>query len=116
MGTSKQFLHHSANFIFLDPLDHEVVVITGIWRAISMSGHAAQLLSFKKFISKETLFKFNWLLSHVRNIVVTAIFAACLVHSGIRRGFGKSAVGELFRDHLDFLLISCYRPCDIHIA
>ena len=65
-----------------------------------MSGHSAQALHFKKVIDKDQLFRFNWILSHIRNFVVVIIFAVCVVYPRVRKGFGLSAVG-----HVGYILV-----------
>ena len=99
-ATLKAFIHHTASFLFLDSSYKEVICITTVWRAISMSGHSAQALHFKKIIDKDQLFRFNWALSHIRNFVVGVIFALCVVYPRVRKGFGLSAVG-----HVGYILV-----------
>lgn len=65
-----------------------------------MSGHSAQALHFKKVIDKDQLFRFNWILSHIRNLVVVIIFAVCVAYPRVRKGFGLSAVG-----HVGYILV-----------
>ena len=65
-----------------------------------MSGHSAQALHFKKIINKDQLFRFNWVLSHIRNLVVGLIFAVCVIFPRVRKGFGRSAVG-----HVGYILV-----------
>jgi hypothetical protein len=43
--TTKTYLHHLANFLFLS--GYNEIIITSIWRAISMSGHSLKLLRGK---------------------------------------------------------------------
>lgn len=99
-ATLKSFIHHTASFLFLDSNYKEVICITTVWRAISMSGHSAQALHFKKIIDKGQLFRFNWALSHIRNVVVCMIFASCVIYPRVRKGFGVSAVG-----HVGYILV-----------
>lgn len=65
-----------------------------------MSGHSAQALHFNNIIDKEQLYRFNWILSHVRNATVSVILFLCVVYPRIRTGFGLSAVG-----HLGYILV-----------
>lgn len=65
-----------------------------------MSGHAAQALSLKKHISSQQLYRFNWLLSHVRNCIVLYILFQCYHDPELRIGFGESAIG-----HIAYMLV-----------
>lgn len=107
---NKAFIHHSANFLFVD--DRSVILIAVIWRAISMSGHTAQYFNLQAIITSTNLFDFNWKLSHVRNFTVLAIFVLCYLHEDIRVGFGRSAIGHvayiLVRAGPVYRLGSCY--------
>lgn len=107
---NKAFIHHSANFLFVD--DRSVILIAVIWRAISMSGHTAQYCNLKAIITPTELFDFNWKLSHVRNLTVISILILCYLHEDVRTGFGRSAVGHvayiLVRAGPVYRLGSCY--------
>ena len=100
IATVKSYIHHVSSFLFLDSRYKEVIVITTIWRAISMSGHSAQALHYNKIIDKDQLYRFNWILSHTRNAVVGIIFLLCVVYPSIRTGFGLSAIG-----HVAYILV-----------
>ena len=65
-----------------------------------MSGHSAQALHYNKTIDKDQLYKFNWILAHVRNALVCIILLLCLLYPEIRAGFGRSAVG-----HVGYILV-----------
>jgi hypothetical protein len=99
-ATLKSYIHHTASFLFLDSSFKEVIVITTVWRAISMSGHSAQALHFNNIIDKDQLYRFNWILSHVRNVAVSIISFLCVVYPRVRMGFGLSAVG-----HVGYILV-----------
>lgn len=99
-ATLKSYIHHTASFLFLDSSFKEVIVITTVWRAISMSGHSAQALHFNNIIDKDQLYRFNWILSHVRNIAVSVILFLCVLYPRVRTGFGLSAVG-----HVGYILV-----------
>eukprot|EP01038_Epipyxis_sp_PR26KG_P011663 gene11663-15615_t len=100
VATTKSYIHHCASFLFLDSNDYEVLLITAIWRAVSMSGHTAQVLGLKKVITTDELNRFNWFLSHVRNIIVLIILVLCFIFPKIRNSFGKSAIG-----HVGYILV-----------
>lgn len=97
-ATLKSYIHHNASFFFLD--NKEVIVITTIWRAVSMSGHLAQALQRKQYITAGQLYDFNWKLTHARNVIVASILCACYWFPDIRAGFGRSAVG-----HVGYMLV-----------
>lgn len=65
-----------------------------------MSGHAAQGLQRKKHISDDMLYRFNWLLSHVRNVIIAYIFWRCFTDENTKLGFARSAVG-----HVGYMLV-----------
>jgi hypothetical protein len=65
-----------------------------------MSGHAAQVCSLKKILTANGLYKFNWVLSHVRNIYVVFVFFMSWQDGLIRKGFGDSAIG-----HCGYILV-----------
>lgn len=98
VATAKSLIHHMASFLFID--SKEIIIITSIWRAISMSGHAAQGLQRKKHISDDTLYHFNWLLSHIRNVIIVYIFWRCFTDENIKLAFARSAVG-----HVGYMLV-----------
>jgi hypothetical protein len=77
-----------------------VLVITTFWRAVSMSGHLAQALQRKKFITETQLYDFNWALTHARNVVVCLVLWSCYAYPEVRAGFGRSAVG-----HVGYMLV-----------
>ena len=96
----KSYIHHTSSFFFLDTNCKEVIIITTLWRTVSMSGHSAQALHFNKTIDTNQLYRFNWILSHIRNVLVSIIFLLCLLYPEIRSGFGRSAVG-----HVGYILV-----------
>ena len=65
-----------------------------------MSGHLAQAMQRKHFITPAQLFQFNWVLSHVRNVGICLILWFCYYYPEIRAGFGRSAVG-----HVGYMLV-----------
>ena len=109
-ATAKAFIHHLASFFYIE--NKEIIIITTIWRAVSMSGHTAQAFQLKSYISADQLFRFNWVLSHARNAIVLYIYIRCCMSSDVRRGFGESAIGHvgymLVRFGPVFRLGSCY--------
>jgi hypothetical protein len=44
LATIKAYIHHAANFFFIDLAHKEVLAVATVWRAISMTGHTAQAL------------------------------------------------------------------------
>jgi hypothetical protein len=100
----KSYIHHTASFLFLDVGNSDsartVIALTSVWRALSMSGHTAQALSLKKVISPGSLLRFNWLLSHARNMFVVGLLVLCYRYPTLRSGFGRSAVG-----HVAYILV-----------
>jgi hypothetical protein len=72
-----------------------------------MSGHSAQSLHHKKIIDKDQLYTFNWILSHIRNIVVTIILILCIIYPDIRAGFGRSAIGKY--TYFFYIIIYVYK-------
>ena len=97
-ATLKSYIHHNSSFFFLD--NKEVIVITTIWRAVSMSGHLAQALQRKQYITPGQLYDFNWALTHARNVLIAGILVICYASEDIRSGFGRSAVG-----HVGYMLV-----------
>ena len=77
-----------------------------------MTGHTAQLLSLKKYITSIQLFQYNWKLSHMRNIVLVILFYLIFNSSQINKGFRISAIGHiiyiLVRAVPVYRLGSCY--------
>jgi len=65
-----------------------------------MSGHTAQVLHLKKFITADTLYKFNWILSHIRNIIIVIILFLSWKYIHVRESFGRSAIG-----HIGYILV-----------
>ena len=99
-----------ANFYFID--QKEVIVLTTVWRAVSMTGHTTQAFRLKKWITEEDLYAYTWLLSHVRNLILIYIFYQCYSNPSVRLGFARSAIGHigymLSRAGPVFRLGSCY--------
>ena len=100
VATTKAYIHHTSNFFFLDAAHKETIIIATVWRAISMSGHAAQALKLRGTLSAEQLYQFNWALTHVRNVVVVGIVTLCIMYPQIREGLGLSAIG-----HVGYILV-----------
>lgn len=65
-----------------------------------MSGHLAQALQRKQYISVANLYDFNWALTHIRNVVICCVLLFCYSYPEIRAGFGRSAVG-----HVGYMLV-----------
>ncbi len=65
-----------------------------------MSGHTAQALNLKRIITPQSLLRFNWLLSHARNLFVAGLLFLCYQYPALRAGFGRSAIG-----HVAYILV-----------
>jgi hypothetical protein len=87
-----------SSFFFLDNKD--LIMLTTIWRAVSMTGHIAQALQLKKHITTDQLYRFNWQLSHIRNIFVSYLAYCLWLSPSLRLGFARSAIG-----HVGYLLV-----------
>ena len=85
--TTKTFLHHIGSFLFIASTDYNVIVITTIWRFISMNGHAAMTL--RKRISAQTYDRLMWAVAHLRNLALATVLFLCVTYPSIRSGFGK---------------------------
>mmetsp|Transcript_1426 Transcript_1426/g.2307 ORF Transcript_1426/g.2307 Transcript_1426/m.2307 type:complete len:321 (+) Transcript_1426:45-1007(+) len=98
--TTKTYLHHVGNFLFLSNRLPNVVLIVAVWRFISMSGHA---LPFIADLCKwpPALFEhMNWIINRSRTALIMLAVLLCLLFADIRREFAVSAVG-----HLSYLLV-----------
>lgn len=94
--TTKSFLHHTASFIFLcQPTE---IVITTVWRSISMTGHAA--LALRGRVNPTTLFLANRLLSYLRIICLAVVLFLLSTNSIVRSEFANSAIG-----HVAYLMV-----------
>jgi hypothetical protein len=87
LQTTKTFLHHTGSFLFIASSDYEVMLITAIWRFISMNGHAAMTL--KKRISPEWYEWLMWKISHLRNAALAGVLLLCWSSDRVRDGFGE---------------------------
>lgn len=93
---TKTFIHHTSSFYFLPPRLN-VILITSIWRFISMNGHA--LLTFRKkqkdsdwgnfSLSEETYYFLSWQVAHLRNLIVLLVLLLCVLDKDLRTDFGK---------------------------
>lgn len=84
LQTTKTFLHHTGSFLFLG--DNTTALITGVWRFISMNGHAAMTL--RESISEARYNKIMWAITHARNAILAIVILLCFIIPDIRRGFG----------------------------
>jgi hypothetical protein len=89
--TTKSYLHHVASFLFVT--QHEEIILTTIWRTISMSGHA--MLVLRGHVEKEKLQELSWALSHLRNLFLILLLGLFWVRTDIRMQFGRSAIGHI---------------------
>eukprot|EP01031_Cornospumella_fuschlensis_P027281 gene27281-32953_t len=94
--TTKTFLHHTASFYFIS--DENVIIMTSLWRFVSMNAHAALVL--KDSLSPQTYDTIMWQATHARNIAMTAVLLLCFFDPQIRAGFAVSGVG-----HAAYLLV-----------
>ena len=91
LNTTRAFLHHLGSFIFLK--DGTTIILTTIWRAVSMSGHA--VLFFKDRMNNDTYVAVQWIISMLRMLTVAIVLALCITYPAIRHGFAVSAVGHV---------------------
>ena len=83
--TTKTFVHHIGSFLFLS--HPKVILITTIWRCISMNGHA--VLAMKQDLSPKTFDLCLWIVSYLRNTLIVMVLFICWLNPTLRRGFGK---------------------------
>ena len=125
LQTTKTYLHHLGSFFFLSSTSlpsslslmsfsstsslyptstattssttFYVILITTLWRFISLSGHAQ--LAITHLLSPSLNYKLSWLLVHGRNISIIITFILIIMYDDIRRGFALSAVS-----HVQFMI------------
>jgi hypothetical protein len=96
LQTTKTFLHHTGSFLFLG--DNTTALITGVWRFISMNGHAAMTL--RESLSEARYNKIMWAITHARNAILAIVLLSCFISPLIRRGFGAySDLKEVLAEH-----------------
>lgn len=89
--TTKSFLHHVASFLFLEhPTE---IMLTTVWRTISMSGHAALVLRDK--LSHKSMHACHWALAYLRISFQIFVLYLCCTSPSIRSEFAASAVGHI---------------------
>ena len=94
--TTKSFLHHVSSFLFIcNPTE---IVITTIWRTISMTGHSTLVLRGKW--KPETISIVSWILAYMRIAIVTSLLIICYLNNDLRDSFGRSAVG-----HISYMMV-----------
>ena len=94
--TTKSFLHHVSSFLFIcNPTE---IVITTIWRTISMTGHSTLVLRGKW--KPETISIVSWILAYMRIAMVTSVLIICYLNHDVRDAFGRSAVG-----HISYMMV-----------
>lgn len=112
LQTTKTFLHHVGSFSFLTiktcsfayerslnvPFYESVVIMTSIWRFISMNGHAAMTL--RDSISTKSYNQIMWTINHIRNIFMVFMLASIWMSPRLQRGFALSASG-----HISYMLV-----------
>ena len=94
LQTTKTFLHHIGSFMFIAPADRKVILVTALWRFISMNGHAAMTL--RGHISPQLYDRVMWIICHLRNAALITVLLLCIVYTDIRRGFGKLSTLFIF--------------------
>jgi hypothetical protein len=65
-----------------------------------MSGHIIQYLKYINIINDTTLYKCNWILSHIRNSIIITIIIICITTPTVSKAFGESAIG-----HVGYILV-----------
>lgn len=95
LQTTKTFLHHIGSFMFIASADRSVILITTMWRFISMNGHAAMTL--RGHISPLLYDRIMWIVCHLRNAALLIVLALCILYTDIRRGFGKSSTFSRYK-------------------
>lgn len=94
--TTKSFLHHVSSFLFIShPAE---IIITTIWRTISMTGHATLVLRGR--VSPSTVSKINWILAYMRIFMVLVVFYFCFTNDEVCGAFGRSAIG-----HISYMMV-----------
>lgn len=94
--TTKTYIHHVGSFFFIR--DPRVAILTGIWRFISMNGHAA--LTLRDHMAPATYDRIMWTITHMRNAAMVCVLYLCYSDNDIRKGFGVSGMG-----HAAYLLV-----------
>lgn len=89
--TTKSFLHHIASFLFLQHPNE--IIITTVWRTISMTGHAALVLRDK--LSHKSMHNCHWALAYVRIAFQITLLWLCYSSASLRSEFAASAVGHI---------------------
>lgn len=100
LQTTKVYLHHIGSFLFLSYNYKEVIILTSVWRFISMSSHALAAFRTRYDQNPDLYTTYQWVLSYLRQLFVIIIIMLCIIYPPIRRGFGLSASG-----HVAYLLV-----------
>lgn len=94
LQTTKSFLHHNGSFLFCYCCsDPRVILLTGIWRFISMNAHA--ILAFREHLNIATYRRTLLLIAWMRNIMMVIIIALLTSSGSIATGLRQSAMGHL---------------------
>jgi hypothetical protein len=88
---TKVFIHHFGSFLLID--DPLTIMLTGIWRAISISGHA--VLALRRKLSSDLYDKLNWLCVHLRTACMFLIILLSFMSPELRKGLAVSALGHV---------------------
>jgi hypothetical protein len=91
LQTTKTFIHHTSSFYFIS--HPSVAFYSGLWRFISMNGHAA--LALKDSISPAFYSQLMWTISYMRDLAMIFIMWLCYLYPELRRGFALSASGHI---------------------
>ena len=94
--TTRAFLHHFGSFLFIE--DPKTIILTSLWRCVSMMGHA--LLSLRGVVANETYYQLEWISTVSRIFMNLYIFVLCIMIYDIRKGFTESATG-----HISYMVI-----------
>jgi hypothetical protein len=84
LQTTKTFLHHTASFFFVS--NRNAILLTSVWRFVSMNGHAA--MTFRSKLTEKQYNSLMWKITHARNTVLLFVLLTCFARGDVRRGFG----------------------------
>jgi len=99
LQTSRAYLHHIGSFIFISG-SNDMIILTTIWRFISMSGHSLvyfrdknlQVEDYRKSQSYQQSVR---IVSIGRQLALLMVLLSTIYSSSIRRSFAVSSMGHL---------------------
>jgi hypothetical protein len=100
LQTAKIFLHHHGSFLFLNKSIKSTLILTVIWRFVSMSSHSLIAFKSQSFEKSEMYIYLHWILAYSRKCILLIVLLCCFVNNEIQRGFGISALG-----HISYLVV-----------